>query len=113
MAEVSQRRKKRSMQQQEETDATILFDCSSDESSIDTDDTISESKVADELSYQSPVKSQGKKTSTAGFFQSDILQSQKLISGAASIKITPEQQRIYSKSLIKETGGDQPKLKLS
>ena len=60
MAEVSQRRKKRSMQQQEETDATILFDCSSDESSIDTDDTI-KVKVADELSYQSPVKSQGKK----------------------------------------------------
>ena len=92
---------------------------SSHENSTDTDvafisDNIAEISIPSS-STTSPAKNYPhlKKSGTAGFLQAGILQCGKLASLAARIKMTPAQQRIYTKAVVEKSGGDSSKLNIS
>ena len=51
-----------------------------------------------------------KKTGTEAFIPHNILQSPKLTSLAARMKMKPAQQAAYTKALIEESGGDTTKV---
>ena len=96
-----------------------MLSYSSEKDSTDTDDTLISDDTA-EISIPSSSRTssamnypQQKKSGTAGFFPADILQCGRLTSLAARMKMTPAQQRIYTKGVVEESGGDSSKLNIS
>ena len=55
----------------------------------------------------------GKKTGMSAFIPRDILQSKRLVSLAARIKMTPAQQAAYTAAFVEEVSADSSKVNLS
>ena len=89
---------------------------SSEKNSTGTDDAFVSDDMA-EISIPSsfrtsPAKNypELKMSGTAGFLQADMLQCKGLTCLAERIKMTPAQQRIYTKAVVEKSGGDPTKL---